>query len=176
MRRLLVIALIAGASAACAGGTLRRPVHGRGQIGISSAVASDRQAPELPDLARRHTGDGAAAFAGYYFKAINWAIATDDWVPALLVTAPNCSGCTRFRHGLEQLRASDDRVREERIVVDSTVIEYLQSSSGAQFGVDVEIHMSGGPDDGTDSPQIPLTVWLEWRHGRWAVSALERNS
>jgi hypothetical protein len=175
MRRLFLIALMTALCAACTGGRFALRTNGSGQIAVSSAVPHDPQLLKFPELAKQHTGHGAAAFVGYYFDAVNWAVATTDWRPVQQITDPACSACAEFQR-LEQRRAVYQRLRHERIVIESAMVVYVRSSSGERYGVDTEIHMSGGPLSRAAGSHLRLTVWLDWHDGRWAVSSLEANA
>ena len=175
MRRLFLTALIAWICTACTAGTAALRIDGHGKIALPSTLASDAHRPALPALAEQHTGDGADAFVRYYFETLNWAVATTDWSLAERITDPACSSCAVLRQTLTRISAADERIRHQRIVVDSAVIEYVRTSGHGQFGVDVAIRTTGTPTDSPDGAVRRLTAWLKWRGGRWTVSALERD-
>jgi Family of unknown function (DUF6318) len=68
-------------------------------------VRPGEQPPEYPALARRHTAQGALAFAAYYYEAFDWGYATNDPFLVASISARTCSACSKYIHRLQALRA-----------------------------------------------------------------------
>jgi Family of unknown function (DUF6318) len=62
---------------------------------------------------------GAIAFAGYFYRALDWSIATTN--PNLLraISAPPCTGCQQYIQKLDRLAAEGGRTESGRLSVSS---------------------------------------------------------
>lgn len=170
--RILTLTVVAALASGCLGGTV---LKGHGRVGQPLGAP---KRPELADAAKEHTADGAVAFARYYLDLVSWAVETDDWQSVQEVSDPACLECMKLRAGLERFVATNDSLRSERVVVDSAVLLRHRVLIGAQYGVDVEIHsewVSARPESQLDAGVTHhrfLSIWTNWRDGRWTVFAL----
>lgn len=170
--RILALTTVVALASGCLGRTV---LSGHGRIGPPAGTPTR---PELPETAKQHTADGAVAFARYYLDLVSWAVESDDWQPVQEVSDPGCLECVQLRAGMERFLAADDSLRNERVVVDSADLLRHRVFIGAQYGVDVEIHsewvsaQSESPSDAGDAHHRFLSIWTNWRGGRWTVFAL----
>jgi hypothetical protein len=93
-----------------------------GPLTTGPNVRPGEQPPVLPDAAKEHSPAGALLFAGYYLKALDWSIATNDPYLVEKISAANCSACNRAISGLKSLRGRGGHVVGGRIQVTSAKI------------------------------------------------------
>jgi hypothetical protein len=62
--------------------------------------------PTRSAFSLQHNSDGALAFAAYFYKALDWSIATTD--PYLLrqISAPTCIGCNKYIASMDAIKAA----------------------------------------------------------------------
>jgi hypothetical protein len=135
--------------------------------------------PTVGGYDRRHDDLGATQFAAYYFKALDWAIATnDDWI-VRRISAESCQACRRVSVGLSALRARDTIQLGGRIQLRSAVIERQRYKRHYDRAVRVTydeqavwlLHSDGSRRQ-TQAAVIgdSSIVFLVWQSGRWIVS------
>jgi hypothetical protein len=160
--RLVAIGLIAGLLAACTSGgaaptptsspsrhTSERPTTTgpesptatarTGPLTTGPNVRPGEKPPEFPDLARRHTANGALAFAAYYYEAYDWGYATNDPYLVEQISAPSCTACSRYVKGLEGATGRHEVVHGGRVSFRSASIFHGVLDIDADFAVDIEI-------------------------------------
>jgi hypothetical protein len=157
--RLLAIGLIAGLLAACSGGgadpdptpaptpstrpssvapssTPATPSR-TGPLTTGPNVRPGEKPPILDHLGMQRTDLGATVAGAYYFKALDWTIASnDDWLIEQLAL-PSCAACRRIHGGLASLQAKGTVERGGRIRVRSAVVD----RSNREAGVDVAVRV-----------------------------------
>jgi Family of unknown function (DUF6318) len=71
-----------------------------------AAVRPGELPPTISSYVDHDNASGALAFAAYFYKALDWSIATTN--PNLLraISAPQCSTCEYYIHGLDALAAA----------------------------------------------------------------------
>jgi hypothetical protein len=130
--RFLAFGLIAGLLVACTsskpGGTptptdtptpsvaTSTPTAPRtGPLPTGPNVRPGEKPPVLPAGARKRTDFGASLFGAYYFRALDWTIATNDDYLIRRISLDSCSACTRVRRFIAALNKSGDVLRGGRI-------------------------------------------------------------
>jgi hypothetical protein len=86
-----------------------------GPLTTGPNVRPGEQPPGLPDAAKEHSSAGALLFAGYYFKALDWSIATNDPFLVQAISASTCQACRRVIDGFRDLRARNAHLKGGRI-------------------------------------------------------------
>src|SRR5881628_647561 len=67
-----------------------------GPLTTGPNVRPGEKPPEYPALARRHDGQGALAFAYYFYEAYDWGYATNDPYLVEQISDPHCAGCRKY--------------------------------------------------------------------------------
>jgi hypothetical protein len=199
--RLAAIVLIAGLLAACTSGDAQ-PTPSTSSIGtVSTAQTSPsptqtgplttgpnvrpgEKPPELAPIGREHNDAGATVVGAYYFKALDWTIATnDDWLLAHLAL-PSCEACARVHAGLLALRAKGETELGGRILVRAAVVD--RASYKIKYDVAVRVtydeeavrlRLVGGSTRRTQPAVHGETdvVFLRWRGDRWRIAEVAES-
>lgn len=99
--RLLGVGLLTAVLVAACGSEPESP---RPLPPVSPAASpSASAAPEVPAQARAATPQGAAAFARFWFDALNRAAATGDTAELRALSTSACTACTRFADSIDFL-------------------------------------------------------------------------
>lgn len=101
---------------------------------------------------------------------------TNDWGPVRQLTEPTCHGCAKYLRGLRVAIVQNESIRDPRFVVDSSALLHNPVSVGAQFGVNVGLHLEAvrsvsGPPAITLGGELHVYAWVDWRRGAWSVVA-----
>jgi serine/threonine protein kinase len=75
------------------------------------SLASSAARPALADAATAQTGDGAIAFARYWFDTLNHAAASGDTSPLAAASSPNCRPCAAAVTSLGEVHANGRSTR-----------------------------------------------------------------
>jgi hypothetical protein len=148
-----------------------------GPLTTGPGVKPGEKPPVESRFAKQHTEAGALAFAGYYFRALDWSLATTDANLLRGLSEPSCAICTQRIHQLEALRAGGGRVdgyrnalRSTRIVTGRFTVksDYVVETHLIQYAGRV-VSSSGAVEDRIDSHKISVYVFVSWRTGSWRV-------
>jgi hypothetical protein len=132
----------------------------------------------LPDAAKEHSPAGALVFAGYYFKAFDWGVATTDPYLVQRISAPSCTACARYSNGLRTLRRQGGFVRGGRVSVDSarTVTGTFRMKSDYVVEVTcheeavVLVHPSSAPSTAQGAVKNDVSlVFVSWADYEWRI-------
>jgi Family of unknown function (DUF6318) len=148
----------------------RMPTNGSG-------TTNGETAPVLPALAHKHNERAASTFAGYYFQALNWAIAINDAGPIRAIGTRTCEACSRNIHFLDSLRKSGDRLVGGRIDILSISASQENITIRADRVFDVRLHQTAeqrrSSTDRIVSRSQPRTVTsvvaLVWGDHGWRI-------
>jgi hypothetical protein len=191
-RFLLIAAVVTSLGAACTSGS-GNPKHASSTPSVSTAsptptrtgplatgpgVRPGEKPPTLPQAAKQRTPAGALAFAAYYFKALDWSIATTDAYLLRNISSPSCPACRRAITGLTSLRAEHGNVSGGRIRISSAKVVTgtfkVRSDYVVEVFVDedpvVLIRASAPPT--TTAPRAtndPSLVFVSWADSGWKI-------
>lgn len=201
--RFLAIGLIAGLLAACTGGdddpkpspsrtqprsaatssatpTSASPSPSRtGPLTTGPNVRPGEKPPVLPAIASQHTQLGAIAFGGYYFKALDWSIATNDATAVVAISAAGCKACARVREAVDTLHRRHQIQKGGRIKVRTFGDVHQKFEVKADYVIRVvydedAVQLSGpGQDPRTTVPaarNAASYVFVSWVGGAWKVT------
>jgi hypothetical protein len=193
--RLAAIVLIAGLLAACTSGDAQ-PTPSTTSIGsVSTAQTSPsptqtgplttgpnvrpgEKPPELMPEAKQRTVFGATATAVYYFRALDWTIATNDSYLIRQISLPSCAACKRVIDFIASLQRTHDVLRGGRIDIKS----FGQVTGHFNYKSDVVIRvvLEQGSETRQSGSAPPSTVaaagrdtslvFLNWTRFGWRVA------
>jgi hypothetical protein len=199
--RLLAIGLIAGLLAACSGGgadpdptpaptpstrpssvapssTPATPSR-TGPLTTGPNVRPGEKPPVFPELAKQHTANGAVVFGGYYFKALDWVIATNEAGPIDAISAPGCKACARVVAAVETLKHRHEFETGGRIQIRTVALARSRASIPADYVISVvydegAVRVAGpGQPPRTTVPahtNAASLVYVRWSTNRWQVA------
>jgi hypothetical protein len=144
----------------------------------SPTATRDLPRPELPDLGKTFTQDGASTFAGYYVRVLNYSRNSGDVTPLKAISSPDCTACsydvevidktrelgyshiglnTEFRGTWHKKWDPQAGVSEMDVIVDRAAHQVVDREGNVV----------------TDVPELSeATFWLSlhWTGDRWEVS------
>jgi Family of unknown function (DUF6318) len=163
---LIVLAVCAAALAACGGSadnfsTVSPTPSAPGSRSASgSASASPTAAPtqtgplltghgvspgEVPptrsDASKQHTSDGAISFAFYFYRALDWSIATTNSYLLRQISATTCQSCNTYINEINKVEAAGGYSTGARITIDE-VARVQDTLVPAEYVMQVELHQS----------------------------------
>jgi hypothetical protein len=112
-----------------------------GPLLTGHGVSPGEVPPTRSSFSLPHTADGAIAFAAYFYRALDWSIATTD--PYLLrqISAPTCGSCNTYIDGIEKVKLAGGYSTGARITVDS-VGRVNDTLVPAEYVFQIELHQS----------------------------------
>jgi hypothetical protein len=149
-----------------------------GPLSTGPNVRPGELPPVLSADAKQHTSSGALLFAGYYFKAYDWGIATTDPYLVQQISAPSCGACKRYIDGLNSLRRENGYVKGGRIDVQSSHLtsgsfrfksDYVVAVAVVEAAL-VEVRPSAAPS--TTAPGTThdtSLVFVSWAGHSWKI-------
>ena len=162
----------------CGGGS-SKPAAGpaASQSPAASAPAQASQPLALPTDAAQRTTQGAASFAGYWWRAVNQAYQQMDVTSIRAYALPSCATCARLIDGTERDVATGARYAGGAITLQS-----VKTLSVANSGVwlrtviqqqELKIADHTGKVVRTTKAQTtPFNLGLVWTKVGWRVAAL----
>ncbi|MEW1957261.1 DUF6318 family protein [Kineococcus sp. NPDC059986] len=147
----------------------------------SPTSTRDLPRPELPDLGKTFTQDGASSFAVYFTRVMNHARSTGDSTLLRSLSTDDCSGCQTYADEV-------DMYREKGYVSTGTILQFegthVLSWDPASGETDMDIDLSRPAHqllaaDGSLIEDVPaesdLTgyLWLKWTDDHWVVREVE---
>ena len=114
----------------------------------------------------------------YYFRALDWSIATNDAWLVRSIGLASCSACRRVSRGIAELRRLDETELDGRIRVRSAVVDLadyeLRYDVAVRVIYDEEAVRLRTSDGRVQTTQPSVThafghVFLKWRAGGWRV-------
>lgn len=151
-----------------------------GPLTTGPGVRPGEVPPVQSALARQHTPEGALAFAAYYFKALDWSLATTDPYLLRTLSEPSCKSCVGHVKGLDELGASRSHVSGARISLQSVRLVQGAFKVDSDFVVQAHIVQAAGQvirADGASASRQPrkssqLYVFLSWKALQWRIVAV----
>jgi hypothetical protein len=132
----------------------------------------------MPAAAKQHTQEGALAFAGYFIKALDWAIATMDTALLKDVSAPTCQTCSGEISAIADLKDAGGHVHGGRYSILSARVSLDHLSVKADYAIRLQlvqdalsrVYVSSAPTVESPTP-IPYTsfVFVSWLSGGWVI-------
>ncbi|HZC71511.1 MAG TPA: DUF6318 family protein, partial [Jatrophihabitans sp.] len=141
-------------------------------------VRPGEKPPTLPAAGRTNTPAGAAVFASFYIRALDWGYATMDSTLAKSLFAPSCRGCARFASIIDSAREEGDHFTGGRISISRYELADNDRRMRAARAVDVTYAQQAveqvAADGSVDARAPALThlvrrVWLRWNSPGWTV-------
>ena len=149
-----------------------------GPLTTGPNVRPGEKPPVFPALAKQHTELGASLFGAYYFRALDWAIATNDDSPVRRIAASTCNSCQKVYDELRLLHSRHEIETGGRIQIRGGEIE----DARYRLDYDVALRVSYSEEavvlvnrDGvsrTTSPAVQTAdglVFVKWLNGSWRV-------
>jgi hypothetical protein len=196
---LLAIGLIAGLVAGCSGGggdpspSPTPPVASTpGTSAVPSSPSASRtgplttgpnvrpgeKPPVIPAQARERTENGALQLAGFYYKALDWTIATNDDYLIRQIATTSCRACRLVHNALLRLKAAHEVQHGGRIQVKAVRLETSRFALKYDYAFEITYSQDAvvveSPDgvSRTTSPGVTRSsslVFVAWSGGRWRV-------
>lgn len=141
-------------------------------------VRPGEKPPVYPALAKRHTAQGALAFAAYYYQAFDWGYATNDPYLIRSIGLPSCSACRKYVHQLAKLRSSRGVLLGGRIQILSRGLRSGHFNFRSDYVAFVVVRQSpivvqrpGEPPTtvAPDARKYSQFVFISWKSDRWRV-------
>lgn len=142
-------------------------------------VRPGEKPPEFPALAKRHTAEGAVAFARYFYRALDWGYATNDPFLVTQVSASRCTACRRYVTGLRAVNSRPNAVlMGGHVDLDSASIFQGVLDIDADHAVDVKfdeepvVLREPGAKPKVLAPGVVnyhSLVFVSWQRKAWAV-------
>lgn len=141
----------------------------------------DLPRPELSDVGKTFTEDGASTFAAYFTRVMNHARATGDSSLLRSISTEDCGGCGTYADEV-------DMYRERGYTSTGTILQFqgthILSWDPTSGETDMDIDLTRPAHqllaaDGSLIEDVPaqadLTgyLWLKWVDGHWAVREVE---
>jgi hypothetical protein len=147
-----------------------------GPLSTGPNVRPGEKPPVLPEAAKEHSPAGALVFAGYYFKALDWSIATNDPYLVAKISDPTCGSCKRYIHGLNELAATSSRQNGGRIRLRSAKLVSGSFRFKSELVVDADVsedqavlvRPSQAPST-TSAARYDSLVFVSWRNSGWRI-------
>jgi hypothetical protein len=123
------------------------------------------------------TSGGAQNFAIYFYRAIDWSLATTDPYLIARVSAADCSGCNAYINRLSALAEAGGHVQGGRILVsgeqlsagDLVKSDYVVQVTLAQQPV-VVIRPSAAPSTvAGQATGVTNDLYVSWVSGHWVA-------
>lgn len=142
-------------------------------------VRPGEKPPVYPALAKKHTANGAIAFAGYFYRAFDWSYATNDAYLLRGLSLNSCRGCSSTIRGIDHLAARHAVLTGGRILLRSARIDHSDFDFRADLVVDVELDEQAVIiDTPTSAPSTAagrlsrhhVLLFLRWIEDRWRVA------
>jgi len=141
-------------------------------------VRPGEKPPEFPALAKKHTANGALAFAAYYYLAFDWGYATNDPYLVSRISAPRCEGCRKYINGLHSLDASGGVLHGGRVAILERGLRYGHFSYKSDYVARIVLDEQRIVIDRPRKPRRTIEpavsryvqyVFVSWRRGAWTV-------
>jgi hypothetical protein len=147
-----------------------------------AAVRPGEVPPTISSYVDHDTAAGALAFAAYYYKALDWSIATTN--PNLLrnISATTCTACQSFIQGLDALAATGGYSQGGRGYVTQFVI-VKDTFVNADYTVKVTVRQENETivNPGAAPTTYPYGskpainyLYMDWKGSRWQAVQITR--
>lgn len=154
-----------------------------GPLTTGPGVKPGEKPPVESRYAKQHNTAGALAFAWYYYRALDWSLATTNAYLLTKISAPSCATCKEHIRSIDALADRGGHVEGARIQPKSVVISDRHEVVKSDYVVKVVSSQQRGAivsASGTRSATIPASagssyVLVSWARGTWWVIEESRN-
>jgi Family of unknown function (DUF6318) len=155
-----------------------------GPLLTGHGVSPGEVPPTRSTYSLQHSSDGALAFAAYFYKALDWSIATTD--PYLLrqVSAATCDACSRLINEMTLVESAGGYSTGGRIAITDiakahgTLVssEYVFQIRGTQSN-EVVVHSAGAAASSYAYGDDPVLnyLYVSWSGTGWTVLGLQQG-
>jgi hypothetical protein len=148
-----------------------------GPLTTGPGVLPGEQPPVLDQYAKAHTQAGALAFAAYYYRALDWSIATNDPYLLAQISAARCPSCERYISAITALRKRGGAQRGGRIRVRSEKIVTRQFDLKSDYVVQIDLDESAAvvtlpssaPSTAATDATYTSLVFITWSPTGWQI-------
>ena len=91
------------------------------------------------DQSKEHTADGALEFGAYFYRALDWSIATTNSYLLKQISAPTCEGCNGYIKTIDDLAARHGYSSGGRLTLTSIGFGKTDSTIKADYTIRAEI-------------------------------------
>lgn len=144
--------------------------------GISSSSTSAKgDAPEIPAEAKKHTDEGAVAFAEYYWTTVGEAWKTSDSRVLTEITDKECGACLELIDDVDANKAKGIKAdRNPTSVTGSTLAESAEGKADEAVRVEITDREHEYLEDGKSIGTVKKVsyrsiVYVDWKDGAWTV-------
>lgn len=129
----------------------------------------------MPTEAKKHTDEGAVAFAEYYWSSIGEALNTADSKVLSEISDPSCSVCQTVIKNVDENRSKGIKAdKNPTTVTDARIAESAEGKADEAVRVEVTDVAHKLIESGTPVGQVKETsyrsiVYLDWKAGAWTV-------
>ena len=154
-----------------------------GPLTTGPNVRPGEKPPTLGQTATGRNPSGALSFAVYYYRALDWSLATTDPYLLAQISAASCQTCRSHIEAISHLRSKSGHIQGGRIRVNSASLvdrrEQIKSDYVIELKTSQEATVFVNPD-GTKTAGPPAStgvsyVLVSWTHGRWTVVEESEN-
>ena len=144
----------------------------------SPNVRPGERPPTMPVAAKEHTKEGALAFATFYIKALDWAIATMDTSLVKGISAPTCQTCNGEISAISDLKQAGGHVQGGRYDVESAQVSLDHLSVKADYAIRLQLvqgalsraYPSSSPTVESPTPVSYMSfVFVSWLTRGWII-------
>jgi hypothetical protein len=170
-------------TAASAAGSATPTPSRTGPLTTGPNVRPGEEPPILPAIAHRRSDAGATAFGAYYFRALDWSIATNDATAVNLISDKACKACQRVSAAIGTLKGNHQTEVGGRIDVVAYGLAQGRFDVRSEHVVKVEydeqavrLTRSGAAEQTTLRAVRGASsyVFVSWMDGGWRIVEVEQ--
>ncbi len=141
----------------------------------SSSTSAKGDAPEIPAEAKKHTDEGAVAFAEYYWTTVGEAWKTSDSRVLTEITDKECGACLELIDDVDANKAKGIKAdRNPTSVTGSTLAESAEGKADEAVRVEITDREHEYLEDGKSIGTVKKVsyrsiVYVDWKDGAWTV-------
>lgn len=141
----------------------------------SSSTSAKGDAPEIPAEAKKHTDEGAVAFAEWYWHQSGDALKSGD-TQAMSAASRDCVPCDKFVELVQKDTEAGLRAESNPLhITDPAISEETDGKSEAAVQMSVKqssyalIDEEGKTQKTARAADYDLIVYVDWESGAWTV-------
>ena len=150
-----------------------------GPLSIGPGVKSGEN-PPASDAMHQHNVQAAEDFAAYFYRAVDWSIATMDTYLINQVSDVNCAECQDYTKAIDDLARAGGHYDGGRISVTGLSVVMASSSSPT---IEIDVTVSQTPANAIRPGQLPSPVafgtsrtasrvYVAWIGEQWRVTKI----
>jgi hypothetical protein len=148
-----------------------------GPLATGPAVRPGETPPTLGPTSRQHTRIGALDFAGYFIKALDWSVATNDPYLIQQISSPRCTACRRYVDAIRGTLSKRGYQTGGRIRILSIGFSNDTYTITADYAIRSQIDEEASvlyipgkaPSTLSATPNLTSIVFVSWLDGHWQV-------